>query len=266
MTKREQKHQDYEAFTEKFKHKLTTDDCYTPPEVYDTVLSYARRMNPAVLHPDAQIVRPFYPGGDYTNPLLYPDGSVVVDNPPFSILASIIDYYINNGVHFFLFAPSLLLFSYANRPGLTCLCAYVNVTYHNGATVRTSFLTNFFPGSPRAVICGTLHKELEAANVKAKKVRQLPALKYPDSVITSAIIGKIAVRGIDLTIPRDESAFIRRLDCGRKLFGAGLLISERIAAERLAAERLAAVNKEVIELSPREKEIVRGLRKTVDSK
>ena len=29
---------DYEGFVEKFKPKKTTDDCYTPPAVYDYVL------------------------------------------------------------------------------------------------------------------------------------------------------------------------------------------------------------------------------------
>lgn len=32
---------EYEAFTDKFKHKLTTDDCYTPPEVYEVVKNWA---------------------------------------------------------------------------------------------------------------------------------------------------------------------------------------------------------------------------------
>ena len=27
----------YRDFTDKFKTKLTTDDCYTPPEVYDAL-------------------------------------------------------------------------------------------------------------------------------------------------------------------------------------------------------------------------------------
>lgn len=27
---------EYEAFVDKFKPKKTTDDCYTPPDVYDT--------------------------------------------------------------------------------------------------------------------------------------------------------------------------------------------------------------------------------------
>lgn len=33
----------YEEFTAKFEPKRTTDDCYTPPEVFDAVLSWACR-------------------------------------------------------------------------------------------------------------------------------------------------------------------------------------------------------------------------------
>lgn len=31
---------EYEAFVDKFKPKLTTDDCYTPPEVYEVVKNW----------------------------------------------------------------------------------------------------------------------------------------------------------------------------------------------------------------------------------
>ena len=34
-----EKLEDYEAFVEKFKPKLTTDDCFTPTAVYDACLS-----------------------------------------------------------------------------------------------------------------------------------------------------------------------------------------------------------------------------------
>ena len=38
-----QKHlfEDYDGFVEKFKPKKTTDDCYTPPDVYDCVSDWA---------------------------------------------------------------------------------------------------------------------------------------------------------------------------------------------------------------------------------
>ena len=32
--------EEYAAFVEKFKPKKTTDDCYTPPAVYEAVLNY----------------------------------------------------------------------------------------------------------------------------------------------------------------------------------------------------------------------------------
>ena len=53
----------YEEFTDKFKPKLTTDDCYTPEEVYATVLDYARKAYS--IPDDAEVIRPFYPGGGF---------------------------------------------------------------------------------------------------------------------------------------------------------------------------------------------------------
>ena len=63
----------------KFNPKKTTDDCYTPPAVYDYVLQYVAD------HCDIDgmtVVRPFYPGGDYES-LVYPDNCVVIDTRPF---------------------------------------------------------------------------------------------------------------------------------------------------------------------------------------
>ena len=40
---RQQTIDDYGAFVEKFKPKKTTDDCYTPPEVYETIKDWACR-------------------------------------------------------------------------------------------------------------------------------------------------------------------------------------------------------------------------------
>ena len=96
----------YEEFVEKFKPKKTTDDCYTPPTIYEIVKQWA--CNEYGIDP-AKVVRPFYPGGDY-KAFPYPDGAVVIDNPPFSILASICTFYLEHGIPFFLFAPSLTCF------------------------------------------------------------------------------------------------------------------------------------------------------------
>ena len=80
---------DYDGFTDKFKAKLTTDDCYTPPEVYAVVLEWVRSRTDLT---GKNIVRPFYPGGDYENEEYLPE-DVVIDNPPFSILARILRFY-----------------------------------------------------------------------------------------------------------------------------------------------------------------------------
>ena len=90
MRRREEVFNDYEGFVEKFKPKKTTDDCYTPPEVYEAVKEW---VSDNILPLDGvEIVRPFFPGGDYENHH-YPEGCVVLDNPPFSILAKIRRFY-----------------------------------------------------------------------------------------------------------------------------------------------------------------------------
>lgn len=50
--------EEYDAFVEKFKPKLTTDDCYTPQNIYEAIRDWA------VEHyglQGAPVVRPFYP-------------------------------------------------------------------------------------------------------------------------------------------------------------------------------------------------------------
>lgn len=97
---------------EKFEGKRTTDDCYTPDIVYEAVADWV--ANEYSLD-RKNFVRPFYPGGDY-QAFKYKKNAVVVDNPPFSILSEILQWYDENGVKFFLFAPALTLFP---RPART---------------------------------------------------------------------------------------------------------------------------------------------------
>ena len=111
------KFNDYEGFVDKFKPKKTTDDCYTPPAVYQAVLDYVKETYN--LPDDTLVLRPFYPGGDYES-VEYPEGCIVIDNPPFSIFSKIVDFYTKRGIRFFLFAPALTtLGPVAKRDGLT---------------------------------------------------------------------------------------------------------------------------------------------------
>lgn len=92
----------YEELVESAKQKLTTDDCYTPDNIYGVVRDYvAERYG---LDPGT-FVRPFYLGGDYQAEDY--TGKVVVDNPPFSILRKIMNFYNENGIKWFLFTPGM---------------------------------------------------------------------------------------------------------------------------------------------------------------
>ena len=132
--------EEYRAFVGKFKPKLTTDDCYTPENVYDVVRGWV--FEHYELDPSTQVIRPFWPGGDYQH-AEYPAGCVVIDNPPFSKIAEIEQFYLARGVPFFLFAPALCMFKPLR--GLHYVCCGASVVYHNGAVVVTSFVTNLGP-------------------------------------------------------------------------------------------------------------------------
>ena len=129
------KSETYEEFVEKFKPKKTTDDCMTPPAVYDIIADWvAARYGVA----RSDMVRPFWPGADYQS--FDYGGRVVVDNPPFSILGKILKYYNENNIKYFLFAPMLTCFNHLNKADAVLIKPAI--TYENGAHVRTAFLTN----------------------------------------------------------------------------------------------------------------------------
>ncbi len=263
---RKEIHEDYDGFVEKFKPKKTTDDCMTPPEVYDEVVRWVdERIAPLEgLH----VVRPFWPGADYTAVDYGPD-DVVVDNPPFSILSRIIDFYLAHGVRFFLFAPALTLFS-APRPGVTYVAAHCEIVYANGAKVRTGFVTNM-QGEFRIMVAGDLYERVRSVMdmVLAVERKSKRVMSYPPEVVSSATLGRIAVRGLCLNVPFSECTFIKKLDCcGKTIFGGAYLLSDRAAADRAAADRAAAdraaadrAAAERLLLSDRERELVKSMGK-----
>ena len=247
--------EEYQAFLDKFVPKKTTDDCYTPDLVYEAVAQWvANEYHVAPRH----FVRPFYPGGDYQREQYLPD-AIVVDNPPFSILSEIIRFYMQKGIRFFLFGPTLTLFSSSSSSLVTAIPTAATVVYENGASVNTSFITNLEDPSIRLRSAPTLYRAVTAAveeTLRAKRV-ELPKYAYPDNVVTSAFVARLSRYGIDFSVSRAESVSIDALDAqkeqGRAIYGKGYLVSERAAAERAAAIRFA--------LSPREREIVAQLGK-----
>ena len=250
----------FEDFCEKFKPKKTTDDCYTPPTIYEIIKNWACKEYG--VDPD-KIVRPFYPGGDYENFDYAPD-AVVLDNPPFSILAQICEFYLEHGIPFFLFAPSLTCLiqrRIAMRMNhIICDC---KIVYENGAVVPTSFVTSY-GGDVVAQSQPELTRlvNAESARLRHEKARELPKYEYPRNVLTAAMLQKYSKYGVDYKVHRGECEIIRALDAqrnaGKTVFGGGLLLCSRAAAERAAAERAAAKRAaaNVWKLSPRELAVI----------
>jgi hypothetical protein len=256
----------YEEFVEKFKSKKTTDDCYTPENVYNAIADWVAKEYEVERE---KFVRPFYPGGDFES---YDyNGKIVVDNPPFSILAKILSFYEEHKIKFFLFSPTLTLFS-KTAGNYTMLPLGVTITYDNGAGVNTSFVTNLEPQDIRIRTVPELYRIVDTANKENLKQqhKQLPKYSYPPYLITAAQLYPYSRVGIELKIPRSESTLIRSLDSQKKakktIFGAGYLVSERCKdmlekAEREKAEREKAEREkaERWQLSEREMKIIESL-------
>ena len=251
--------EEYRQFVEKFKQKKTTDDCYTPPEIYQVVFDYVTERYGIDQN---SVVRPFWPGGDYQAEE-YPDGCCVVDNPPFSILSKIVDFYIERSIPFFLFCPTLTAIS--NRRHvmkLNHIICHTSITYENGAKVNTSFVTNMDKDGTVLESNPILANAINEADktLQHSKKRHVPKYEYPDAVITAAKVNWFCAHGVPFKLSSKDCVPIACLDAmkdaGRSgIYGGGLLLSERAAAERAAAERAAAERAAAIvwELSDREK-------------
>ena len=213
---RAEKFEDYDGFTAKFEPKKTTDDCYTPEPVYEAVKDFVGSL---VDLTDREVVRPFFPGGDYQK-FPYPERCIVIDNPPFSIYSQIVRWYLSRRIDFFLFGPQLTLF--VANADVTYFIVNTGIVYENGAVVNTSFVTNLTPGI-RLYLCPELKKAIDACAPAPKLIAKN---SYPGEIATSATLGKIIARGIELKIPSSECMYVGNLDAlkreGKSLFGGGI--------------------------------------------
>lgn len=252
--------QQYDEFVDKFKPRHTSDDTHTPPNVYEAVLAWA--VNRYGID-RAKVLRPFFPGGDYAH-AEYPEGCVVVDNPPFSILSQIVRFYLIRGIPFFLFAPSLTCLGHARHPGVAAIFSASYITFDNGAVVPCAFLTSLEGSDVLAVSAPDLGDAIavcETANRKVGKKHVTP-LSLPVEVITGARMQHLASRNTPFTVRRSEAVFVGKLDNHPvRIYGGGFLLAPCAAAERAAAERAAAHKVKQVKLSAREREIVKQLGK-----
>jgi hypothetical protein len=195
-TSKQDGNDEYNEFLEKFEVKKTTDDCYTPDIVYNAVAEWVEKeygLN------KKDFVRPFKPNGDYQREK-YKSTDIVVDNPPFSILAEIVKWYTDNNIRFFLFGPTNTIFSSSVSANACTLPCGGEITYENGAVVPTSFITNLEDNRIR--VAPELYQVIDEANTKnqAQFKRSLPKYKYPNEVITAAMCRYMCTHGVPLVI------------------------------------------------------------------
>lgn len=241
--------EEYDAFLAKFQPKLTTDDCYTPANVYTAVLNWV--IDRYGLQ-GAEVLRPFFPGGDYQT-AVYPDGCVVIDNPPFSILSEICAWYDEHRVRYFLFCPGMTTFS-INAGQCNYLPCGNSIMFDNGADIAISFLTNM--GEYKIELAPDLYAAVAAADAINRQAAraELPVYSYPDCV-ASVAINKLTKYGQTLRIRAEDAVFVRALDAqkdqGKAIYGGGFLLSASAAAEKTAALRWS--------LSERERTLIASL-------
>ena len=253
---------DYESFIAKFAdNPKTTDDCYTPPDIYDAVVKW---LGTKIDLTGKQILRPFYPGGDYVM-AEYPEDGIVIDNPPFSLFTKIVQFYCTRNVPFFLFGPGLTIGTCFRW----CTAIFISdqIRFSNGAMVRCNFASNLFGdavaySSPELV---RILKNCPSQNYKAN----LPKYRYPDELCAASDMQTIAKGDYDFIIHRDECQIVRDLDHHPKasgLFGDHLLLSSGKAAAKAAekaaakaAATAAAIRAIPVTLSDKEKRIISRL-------
>jgi hypothetical protein len=234
---------EYNEFVDKFKKKRTSDDCYTPQNVYEAVVSWCEKEYNIDRN---KIVRPFYPNGDYKT-FQYGKDCIVLDNPPFSILAEIVRFYVENNIKFFLFAPSLTLFNSCTT--CTAVCVGAEIIYENKANINTSFVTNM-NGKTRLRSAPSLYQAIKAANEENQgKKRPTPKYKYPAHVVTAASISYLSKYGIEFSVDELETQRIAALDeqikVKKMIFGSGYLLCNEKARENEISRRLAEINSDM---------------------
>lgn len=229
-----------------------------PPQVYEAIKDWACHRYGI---DRTKIVRPFYPGGDY-QAYDYPEGAVVLDNPPFSIISEIVRWYAAHDIPYFLFCPGLTAFSIGPSfdANAHLVFAGAQIVYANGAKVSTAFVTSY--GEYLAETAPDLFRTLKEIQ---KRPDSVASYDYPDHIVTSARMNNLAKYGIELSIDKGEAVYISALDeqrdCGKTIFGKGLLLSDEAAERHRAAREKAAREKAAREwtLSKRELEMVASL-------
>lgn len=233
---------DYDSWVAHFAERpKTTDDCYTPQDVYEVILEW---LAPKLR--GKRVLRPFFPGGDYQRET-YPADGVVVDNPPFSLLSQIVGFFLARGIPFFLFASGLT----SIRQALRATVIYTGrvIRYENGAQVPTCYVSSLF-GDLGLMLAPELGARIRACASQAGKPSQ-QQYRWPAVSVGSAELQYLAQYGGHFELERSKLASMAGQP-GITIFGGRLLIptaeGRRLEDER---RRLEDERRLVVELSER---------------
>lgn len=241
----------------------TLDECYTSPEVYDTMLNYAiDRYNSQGKH----IVRPFIPGGDYQK-YVYGENDVVIDNPPFSMTTKIAKWYINHGIPFFLFINGLYAVSLSRglHGKATVIATNANASFYhkpNNKVVKLGFVTNLEPKN--IVLRGDVTLTGKLNDLVKKKA--LNKYQYPENMITNSDVLAAIRRGVELQLTTNNCLFEDNLDYNKEhkltdVHGGCYLVDDNVYNEYKSAMEKVPPHTHHVTLSEREKVIIEKLNK-----
>lgn len=244
----------------------STDECYTPPAVYDTVLDYAvERYQLQGKH----IVRPFIPGGDYQK-YAYDKNDVVIDNPPFSMTTKITNWYIDHNIPFFLFVNGLYGVSLSRglHGKATVIVTNSNVSFYNKGSekrIKLGFVTNLDPKN--IIIRGDAILTNKLNGLVDKK--SFKRFHYPDNVLKNNDILAALQRNVELKLTTDNCLFEDNLDYHKAqmhakqqrfdVFGGGYLVNDKLYNEFKESLKQDLPNTCCVTLSTREQKLIEQL-------
>lgn len=227
---------DYESFIKRFtENPKTTDECWTPNDVYEAVLTYVRSIHDMT---DKVVLRPFFPNGDYEN-ADYPSNGVVIDNPPFSIFLKVIKFYTDRDIPFFLFGPGLTIGNACKY--CTAVIIGEQMVFTNGAKIRVNFATNLL-GDTLIATSAKLTKLLSECPSQQGSSRSLPKHIYPQNLLSISDFQTIAGGDDDFCLRRDE-VYLTTKVAGRVLFGCHFITSTAQAKKAAQAKEAAQAKK-----------------------
>lgn len=219
---------DYESYIKKFEVKKTTDDTYTPRDVFEAVLQYVGEIYDLE---GKQILRPFYPGGDYER-AEYPADGVVIDNPPFSIFKKVVTFFVEKKIPFFLFGPGITILNVFKYCSIVVISP--DIRFENGAKIRCNFATNLFTEKRATTACRLSY--LINSCKSQQNANSVKKYDYPAEVLSISDLQTIAGGDVDFKVTEKETVIIEHL-AGRKLFGPHLLIGFKNAIRKLELKK-----------------------------